>query len=70
MPEARHEVRYGPGIPGESALRLLGPVDGRRVLALGCRRPDPILALAAGGAKVIAVDQSAVRVDRTRKACE
>ena len=28
-------VRYGPGLPTESELRLLGHVDGRRALELG-----------------------------------
>lgn len=64
------DLAYGPGIPGEADLRLLGPLDGRRVLGLGCRRPDPILALAETGARVIAVDHSSVRVDRTRQAAE
>jgi SAM-dependent methyltransferase len=64
------ELAYGPGIPGEAELRLLGPLEGKRLLALGCRRPEPIVALAEAGAKVIAVDQSSVRVDRTRQACE
>ena len=64
------DLVYGPGIPGERELRLLGPVDGKRVLALGCRRPEPVLALAEAGAKVLAVDQSSVRVDRTRQAAE
>lgn len=64
------ELAYEPGIPGEAELRLLGPLEGKRVLALGCRRPEPVLALADAGAKVIAVDQSSVRVDRARQACE
>ena len=37
-------VRYGPGLPTESELKLLGHVEGRRVLELGCgggRAPWP-----------------------------
>jgi SAM-dependent methyltransferase len=64
------ELAYGPGIPGERELRLLGPLEGKRVLTLGCRRPEPVLALAEAGARVLAVDQSSVRVDRTRQAAE
>lgn len=64
------ELAYGPGIPGDNELRLLGAVDGKRVLVLGCRRPEPVLALAEAKAKVLSVDQSSVRVDRTRLACE
>ena len=40
------EFEYGPDIPGETELRLLGPVQGKRVLVLGCRRTDAILSLA------------------------
>lgn len=64
------DLAYGPGIPGEADLRLLGPLEGKRVLGLGCRRPEPIVAVAEAGARVIAVDHSSVRVDRTRQAAE
>ena len=70
QPEEAADLHYGPHIPGERELRLLGGLDGRRVLALGCRRPAAIVALARAGAKVIAVDESAVRVDQTRQAAE
>ena len=64
------EFEYGPDIPGETELRLLGPVAGKRILVLGCRRSDAILSLARNDAKVIVVDQAARRVDRAREACE
>jgi SAM-dependent methyltransferase len=52
-------VRFGPGLPHEDALKLLGYVDGRRVLELGCGSGSTAVALARAGAKVIAVDESA-----------
>ena len=64
------DLAYGPGIPAEQELRLLGSLDGMRVLCLGCRRPEPVLALAEAGAKVLAVDHSSTRVDRARHAAE
>ena len=64
------EFEYGPDIPGETELRLLGPVEGKRILVLGARRSDAILSLARNDAKVIVVDQVSRRVDRAREACE
>lgn len=60
-------VRYGPGLPHEDALKLLGYVDGRRVLELGCGCGSTSVALARAGAKVIAVDESADALTRTRE---
>lgn len=56
-PDATDVVRYGPGIPGEDALKLLGHLDGRRVLELGCS-PSTAVTMAGAGAKVIVVDES------------
>ncbi len=64
------EFEYGPDVPGESELRLLGPVAGRRILVLGCRRTDAILSLARNDAKVIVVDPVSRRVDQAREVCE
>jgi SAM-dependent methyltransferase len=64
------DFEYGPDIPGEAQLRLLGPVETKRILVLGCRRTDAILSLARNEAKVIAVDHVPQRVDRAREACE
>ena len=64
------DFEYGPDIPGETELRLLGPVAGKRILVLGCRRSDAILSLARTDAKVIVVDQAARRVDKARETCE
>ena len=59
-------IRYGPGLPTEAELRLLGDVAGRRVVELGQGPRAAAVALAAGGAHVIAVDPSAERLARGR----
>lgn len=59
-------LSYGPGLPPESELKLLGHVDGRRVLDLGCGAGSAAVALAKSGARVIAVDEDASNVGATR----
>jgi SAM-dependent methyltransferase len=61
-------VRYGPGIPGEDALKLLGHLDGRRVLELGCSPGGAAVTMARAGAKVIVVDESDDALAATREA--
>lgn len=61
-------VTYGPGIPTEAELRLVGSVEGRRVIDLGCGAGHASVAFARAGAKVIAVDPSAEQVEATRQA--
>jgi SAM-dependent methyltransferase len=59
-------VTYGPAIPTEDDLRLLGDLSGKRVLDLGCGAGRNAVALARAGARVIAVDESAEQVARAR----
>lgn len=59
-------LQYGPGLPPESELKLLGHVDGRRILDLGCGAGAGSVALAKAGARVIAVDEDAANVATTR----
>ena len=53
------DVHYGPLIPGEKELRLLGDVRGKHVLELACGGAQNSIALARWGACVTAVDLSA-----------
>jgi SAM-dependent methyltransferase len=69
-PQASDVLRYGPGLPPESELKLLGHVDGRRILDLGCGRGASAVALARAGARVIAVDEDAANVASTRDRAE
>jgi len=63
-------IEYGPGIPTEAELRLVGDVAGKRVLNLGCGAGSAAIALARQGAKVIAVDASASQLAAARTAAE
>lgn len=71
-PGATPEVRYGPEGPSEAEARLLGSLAGRRVLGLGCGPASAAaaVAMAANGAKVIAVDPSDEAVAGARRAAE
>ena len=63
-------VTYGPDVAREDALKLLGHVEGKRVLVLGCGAGHNAIALARHGAKVIGVDESSDQVADARAACE
>lgn len=63
-------VAYGADIATEAELKLLGPVEGKRVLDLGCGAGHASIAFARQGAKVIAVDGSAEQVSVARAAAE
>jgi len=51
----------------EKKLRLLGEIRGKDVLELGCGAARWSIALARGGAQVVAVDVSPRRLDQARK---
>jgi SAM-dependent methyltransferase len=63
-------VHYGPDIATEAELRLLGTLDGKRVLELGCGGGPIAVAMAKQGAKVIAVDESADQIAHARRLAE
>ncbi len=63
-------VSYGPSIPREVDLRLLGDLAGKRVLDLGCGAGRNAVALARTGARVIAVDESADQIGEARAAID
>lgn len=69
-PGQRSTVLYGTALPSEETLRLLGNVDGRRVLDLGCGTGANAVVLAGQGAKVIGVDPSADRLAAARDRAE
>lgn len=53
------DVRYGPDIGTEADYRLLGNVEGKRVIELGTGASAAAVALASAGAHVIALDSAA-----------
>lgn len=61
---------YGADLPSETELRLLGNVEGKRVLDLGCGTGHNAVVFARQGAKVIAVDPSADRLAHARDRAE
>ena len=63
-------VTYGPDIAREDSLRLLGNVEGKRILHLGCGAGHNAIALSRQGAKVIAVDEASEQIADARAACE
>lgn len=65
--EPADAVTYGADLPSEAELRLLGPVDGRRILDLGCGAGRNAVILAAQGAKVVGVDPSAAHLTEARE---
>lgn len=50
------DVQYGPDVLGESELRLLGHLEGKRALELGCGNGQALVSLARRGSHAIGVD--------------
>ncbi|MGI9577715.1 MAG: class I SAM-dependent methyltransferase [Microthrixaceae bacterium] len=63
-------VRLGPDLENQVLAKLLGPLEGARVMDLGCGSGAASVAMAAAGARVIAVDSSNARLTRAREAAE
>lgn len=61
---------YGPDIPDEGQLRLLGDLKGKRVLDLGCGGGHCAVAFAKAGAGVIGLDHSKVQLSYARRLAE
>lgn len=72
-PDARHlpdDIVFGAAIPGESELRLIGDLEGRRVLELGCGAGHNAIRMAQHGARVIAVDPDPAQIGHARAAAD
>jgi SAM-dependent methyltransferase len=63
-------AHYGPDIPTEDELRLLGDLKGKRVLELGCGGAQCSIAFAKQGATAIGVDFSAEQLAHARSLAE
>jgi len=62
-----HDVHYGPLSHGEKRLNLLGPVNGKKILEVGCGGGQNIIALARREAQGIGVDPSENQISYARK---
>jgi len=62
-------ARYGPDIPTEAELKLLGNVEGKRVLELGSAAQAAI-AFAKQGAHAVTVDSSPERLAKLRRSAD
>lgn len=64
------DVHYGPLCPGEKELQLLGDVEGKRILDVGCGGGQNTLVLAKWGARLVALDPSRVQLAYARQTCQ
>lgn len=60
-------AHYGPFLPSEAELRLLGDVRGQRILELGCGGGQCSIAFARAGAHAVGLDLSDAQVDFARQ---
>jgi SAM-dependent methyltransferase len=63
-------AHYGPDIPSEAELRLLGDLNGKRVLELGCGAAQCSIAFARAGARPVGVDISPAQLAHARQLAE
>jgi SAM-dependent methyltransferase len=73
--QAEHQIpvdaaHYGPFLPSEAELRLLGDVAGRRILELGCGGGQCSIALARQGAHTAGIDLSDEQIAFARRLAE
>lgn len=61
------DINYGPGSPNEDYMKLLGNVEGKNILEIGCGGAQCGIALAKKGAKVIGIDISEEQLKYARK---
>ena len=60
------DIHYGPSSPNEDELNLLGDVEGRDVLEIGCGGAQCSIAFALRGARVTALDLSDQQLEFAR----
>ncbi len=64
------DVHYGPLCPGEKELQLLGDVESKTMLDVGCGGGQNTLVLAKWGARVVALDPSRAQLAYARQTCQ
>jgi SAM-dependent methyltransferase len=68
-PRSGH-IELGPGLDPEVTEKLLGHLEGKRILELGCGTGEMAITLARAGAKVIAIDSDLERISEARETAE
>ncbi len=63
-------VRLGPDLDAVAMARMVGHLEGRRILELGCGRGANTVAMAMAGAHVVSVDSSGERLSAARRLAE
>lgn len=58
-----NHIHYGPWMPTESELKLLGNIKGKKILEVGCGGGQCSIAFAKLGAKVIGIDFSEKQIE-------
>lgn len=61
------DVHYGPISPGERELKLLGDVEGKDILEMGCGGGQNSIVLASRGAKSVGLDISEKQLEYARR---
>ncbi len=61
------EIDYGPGVPNENKLNIIGSVKNKKVLDLGCGGGQISIAFAKKGAKVTGIDLSDKHIEFAKK---
>ena len=64
------DIHYGPLCPGEKELQLLGDVQNKHILDVGCGGGQNSFVLAKCGARVTALDPSRAQLDYAKRLCE
>lgn len=67
FPPAFDRLTYGPLVPSEDELKLVGSLEGRTILDLGCGAGANAVYMAKRGAHVIATDFSKTRTEIARR---
>ncbi|MGI9600274.1 MAG: class I SAM-dependent methyltransferase [Acidimicrobiales bacterium] len=67
LTRATDRVELGPGVTDVVTHRLLGDLDDRRVVELGCGMGHTSVAMAGAGARVAAIDPDDAQLDRARE---
>lgn len=63
-------IHYGPNIPSEDDLQLIGDVSGKNILEMGCGGGQCSIAFARKGANVVGVDISERQIAYAKKLAE